>query len=127
MNHAIDTREHPPADGTASTEDTTSEPTDLRVERIAEHIASSLQEPEPLVAAIGAASGDLLLLHYRLGQALDECLAHDPDLLAALGELLPALNTFAKVGQQADRFLQLALKIQAAQQTLKHPLGAAGT
>jgi len=89
-----------------------------RVDRITEHIDQALQQANPVVATIGAASGDLLLLHYRLGQALNERLADGPDLLASLSEIIPTLSIYAKIGQQADRFTQLALKIQMAQRDL---------
>jgi hypothetical protein len=87
---------------------------EARVERILQHVADSLQEPDALQAAVGAAGGDLLLMQYRLRQALDETLQATPASLTAIAQALPALNTFLKLSQQVGQFVQLSLKIKAA-------------
>lgn len=90
------------------------EAVDVRVERILQHVDDSLQEPDALQATVGAAGGDLMLMQYRLRQALDETLQETPASLTAIAEALPALNIFLKLSQQAGQFVQLALKIKAA-------------
>jgi hypothetical protein len=102
------------ADDSAEAGGEESDPTDGRVERILEHVDDSLRLDDPLQATVGAASGDLMLMQYRLRQVLDEVLQQTPDTLTALAEVMPALNTYMKVSQQVDRFIQLSLKIQAA-------------
>jgi hypothetical protein len=88
--------------------------TDERVERILAHVDDSLGLDDPLQASVGAASGDLMLMQYRLCQMLDEMLQQPPDTLTALAEVMPAFNTYMKVSQQVDRFIQLSLKIKTA-------------
>jgi len=87
---------------------------DVRVERILEHVDDSLREEDALQAAVGAASGDLMLMQYRVHQALEEALRETPDSLTAIAEVLPAMNTFMKLSQQVGQFVQLSLKIKAA-------------
>ena len=87
---------------------------EVRVERILQHVDDSLQEPDALQATVGAAGGDLLLMQYRLRQALDETLQETPASLTAIAQALPALNTFMKLSQQVGQFVQLSLKIKAA-------------
>jgi hypothetical protein len=91
-----------------------SDSNDVRVERILEHVDDSLQLEDALQATVGAAGGDLMLMQYRLRQVLEEMFQQTPDSLTALAEVIPALNTFMKVSQQVDRFIQLSLKIKAA-------------
>jgi len=87
---------------------------DVRVQRILEHVNDSLSEEDALQAALGAASGDLMLMQYRVRQALEEALRETPDSLTAIAEVLPAMNTFMKLSQQVGQFVQLSLKIKAA-------------
>ena len=87
---------------------------DVRVDRILEHVDDSLKEEDALQATVGAASGDLMLMQYRLRQALDETLQETPDSLTAIAEVMPALNTFMKLSQQVGQFVQLSLKIKTA-------------
>lgn len=87
---------------------------DVRVERIEQLVDDSLQEPDALQATVGAASGDLLLMQYRLRQALDDSLQGTPDSLTAIAEALPALNTYLKLSQQVGQYVQLSLKIKSA-------------
>lgn len=87
---------------------------DVRVERILEHVDDSLKEEDALQAAVGAASGDLMLMQYRVHQALEEALQETPDSLTAITEVLPAMNTFMRLSQQVGQFIQLSLKIKAA-------------
>jgi hypothetical protein len=87
---------------------------DVRVARIEQLVDDSLQEPDALQAAVGAASGDLLLMQYRLRQALDDSLQETPDSLTAITEALPALNTYLKLSQQVGQYVQLSLKIKSA-------------
>jgi hypothetical protein len=99
---------------------------DVRVQRILQHVADSLQEPDALQAAVGAAAGDLLLLQYRLRHMLEETLQETPDSLTAIAEVQPALTTYMKLSQQVGQYVQLALKIKAAKgsQMLKSSSGA---
>ena len=87
---------------------------DMRVERIREHVDDSLKQADALEATVGAASGDLLLMQYRLRQALDDALEETPNSLAAISEVMPAMNTFLKLSQQVGQFVQLSLKIKTA-------------
>lgn len=87
---------------------------DVRVERILQHVDDSLREEDALQATVGAAGGDLMLMQYRLRQALDETLQETPDSLTAIAEVMPALNTFMKLSQQVGQFVQLSLKIKTA-------------
>jgi hypothetical protein len=87
---------------------------DVRVERIREHVDDSLKQSDALEATVGAASGDLMLMQYRLRQALDDALEETPNSLAAIAEVMPAMNTFLKLSQQVGQFVQLSLKIKTA-------------
>lgn len=87
---------------------------DVRFERILQHVDDSLREEDALQATVGAAGGDLMLMQYRLRQALDETLQETPDSLTAIAEVMPALNTFMKLSQQVGQFVQLSLKIKSA-------------
>ena len=87
---------------------------DVRVERILQHVDDSLREEDALQATVGAAGGDLMLMQYRLRQALDETLQETPDSLTAIAEVMPALNTFMKLSQQVNQYVQLSIKIKTA-------------
>jgi len=87
---------------------------DVRVERILEHVDESLKLEDALQAAVGAASGDLFLMQYRVRQALEETLQCTPDSVTAIAEVVPVIATFLKLSQQADRYVQLAIKIKTA-------------
>ncbi|MBN8628864.1 MAG: hypothetical protein J0M17_25605, partial [Planctomycetes bacterium] len=74
----------------------------------------SLKQADALEATVGAAGGDLMLMQYRLRQALDEALQETPDSLSAIAEVMPAMHTFLKLSQQVGQFVQLSLKIKTA-------------
>lgn len=103
-----------PEAATGDNSQATEAASDVRVERILEHVDDALKQEDALQAIIGAASGDLMLLKYRLSQALDEALQEPPDSLSAIAEVMPAMNAFLKVSQQAGQFMQLSLKIKTA-------------
>lgn len=103
-----------PATDIPETADGVNEPADARVERILEYVDDSLKENDALQATVGAAGGDLMLMLYRVRQALDETLAETPDSLTSIAEVIPALNTYMKLNQQVGQFVQLSLKIKSA-------------
>lgn len=85
---------------------------DLRVERILEHIDNSVQQEDALQAAVGAAGADLMMIQYRMAQAIDEALRTAPDALTATAEILPSFNVYTKLSQQVGQFVQLSLKLK---------------
>lgn len=86
---------------------------EVRVERIEQLIEDAVNLADPVQACMGAASGDLMLMQYRLCQAIDEKLQQLADSEAALFEVLPAVNTVTKLSQQVERYQQLGLKLKA--------------
>jgi hypothetical protein len=104
----------PPATDIPETAGGINEPADARVERILEYVDDSLKENDALQATIGAAGGDLMLMLYRVRQALDETLTETPNSLTAIAEVMPAMNTYMKLSQQVGQYVQLSLKIKSA-------------
>lgn len=103
-----------PATDLPETTDGMNDAADVRVERIMEYVDDSLKEEDALQAMVGAVCGDLMLMQYRMRQALDETLQDKPDSLTAIAEVMPAMNTFMKLGHQVGQFVQLNLKIKGA-------------
>lgn len=90
------------------------EASDVRTRRLAEYMASSLTEDDPLAANLGAVNGDLMLLAYRMRQALDGLFDEPPESVQELQAAMPGLEGYLKVTKQIDRFSQLAVKLAAA-------------
>lgn len=103
-----------PATDLHETNNDVNDATDVRIERIMEYVDDSLKKDDALQAMVGAVCGDLMLMQYRMRQAIDETLQVPPDSLTAIAEVMPAMNTFMKLGQQVGQFVQLNLKIKGA-------------
>lgn len=91
------------------------EASDVRTRRLAEYMASSLAKDDPLAANLGAVHGDLMLLEYRMRQALDGLFDTPPESLQELQAAMPGVEGYLKVTKQIDRFAQLAMKLAATQ------------
>lgn len=80
---------------------------DLRLERIREYQAQSLTNADPLHANIGAASGSLMQMGFRLEQAIEASLAESTDVLQQTKRLSDAMDTYLRITRQWDRLVQL--------------------
>jgi hypothetical protein len=80
---------------------------ELRLARIREYLTESLQQPDALRANLGAASSDLMLLGFRLKEAIEEGLGDPTNALGRIERLMPAIEGYLKVTRQMDRFAHL--------------------
>jgi len=87
--------------------------TDERVKLIERLIQEAIEEPSPVAANLKANGGDLLemalFLKPQITAAMKSC-ANMEDLR----DLRPLLDTYVKLGRQADRFLRLGQEIAQA-------------
>jgi len=78
-----------------------------RLATIEKLLLQSLDEPDPLNAAFGAANADLFEAAFQIKQSISAALAQTPDLLRALPNLLPAMDMFLKLTRQAERIAKI--------------------
>src|SRR4051794_2082806 len=72
-----------------------------------------LEEPQPLVRALGHMTGHSLELASRIGFAMQHELANRSDALAAFAESRILLGMFLQLQRQAERNQQLSAKLSA--------------
>lgn len=86
----------------------------LRLAKIREYLIESLQQADALQANLGATSSDLMLMGFRLKEAIEEALAKSTDSLGRFERLMPAIEGYLKVTRQIDRFAQLDRRLTEA-------------
>ncbi len=90
---------------------------DDREQRILDCLECSLRQPGALQATIGAVNSDLMLIGYRLNQAVQTAMNTTPAALNEYSKLMPAVESLLKVYRQVDRFSQLEVRLTKAAQT----------
>ena len=89
---------------------------DLRLQKIEQLQSESVAKSDPLEANLGAASGGLLRMGYRLEQAIEGALVNLPSPFERFERLVPAIDMYLKVMRQADRFVQLGQRHRSSGQ-----------
>jgi len=107
--------EHERKETKVAEETTADMPKGDRVQRIADYLESSLGKPDALQATIGAANSDLMLVGFRLNEAVQAALNSTPAALSEFGKLMPAVESLLKVYKQVDRFTQLEVRFSKAE------------
>jgi len=106
---------HEPKDAKAAGETTADMPMGDRLQRITDYLESSLGKPDALQATIGAANSDLMLVGFRLNEAVQAALNSRPAALSEFGKLMPAVESLLKVYKQVERFTQLEVRFGKAE------------
>jgi hypothetical protein len=83
-----------------------------RLERLGECVKAALAMDDPLEASLGAMTGDLMFLGYRLRQALERRLDEGIRSADELTGAMPALDAYLRVTKQVDRFSRLAIQLR---------------
>lgn len=78
-----------------------------RLARIHEYLVDALEQVDALQANLGAASSDLMLLGFRMKDAIETALRDASNPLGQFNELMPAIESYLKVVRQIDRLAQL--------------------
>ena len=89
-----------------------SQPTDIREQRIADYVAESLAQEDAMEANLGVVNADLMLLAHRFRHVLEEAMQQPPETLAEMAELMPGVDSYLRVVKQVDRLSQLAVKLR---------------
>lgn len=85
-----------------------------RVRLIERLVAEAIDDPSPVAANLKANGGDLLEMTLRLKPQI-MALLRSSTSAEELRELQPFLETYVKLGRQADRFLRLGQEIAHAE------------
>jgi hypothetical protein len=86
----------------------------MRLEKINEYLLESLQKVDALQANLGATSSDLMLMGFRLKQAIEQAMGDSMAPLGRFEELMPAIEGYLKVTRQIDRLAQLDRRLTGA-------------
>ncbi|NQU21149.1 MAG: hypothetical protein HQ567_07685 [Candidatus Nealsonbacteria bacterium] len=86
----------------------------LRLEKIREYLVESLEQGDALQANLGATSSDLMLMGFRLKEAIEKAMADSSAPLARFEQLMPAIEGYLKVTRQIDRLAQLDRRLTDA-------------
>ena len=84
---------------------------DPRLQRIMDYLREALARDSALEANLGAVNSDLLMMGYRLKQAIDEAMAATPAALEQFQRLMPAIDSYLRLTKQIDRLAQLSLRL----------------
>ena len=84
---------------------------DRRLQRIMDYLREALARESALEANLGAVNSDLLIMGYRLKQAIDEAMAATPAALEQFQRLMPAIDSYLRLTKQIDRLAQLSLRL----------------
>jgi hypothetical protein len=90
------------------------DPHDRRYQRIIDYHNTALAIEDPLAANVGAVNADLMLMTYRLKQAIGEAMDVTPTALEEFEKLMPAVDSFLRISRQVERFAKLNLQLAAA-------------
>src|SRR5262245_19224027 len=82
-----------------------------RLQRIQDYRRQALDRPDPLMATLGAANSDLLLLQYRFTQVLNRVLARSARSLEEFEDVAPEVQLCLQLSRQIDRFVQLEQRL----------------
>ncbi len=93
----------------------------LRLEKIREYLVDSLQQTDTLQANLGATSSDLMLMGYRLKEAIEIAFADASNPIGRFEQLMPAVEGYLKVTRQIDRLAQLDLRLTDARAAGNRP------
>ena len=86
----------------------------LRLEKIHEYLVELLQQADALQANLGATSSDLMLMGFRLKEAIEQAMADSSAPLGRFEQLMPAIEGYLKVTRQIDRLAQLDRRLTDA-------------
>jgi hypothetical protein len=70
-------------------------------------LVQALNEPDPMVANLGATSSDLFEMAFHVKQSISASLAQTPNSLEALPNLLPAMEMYLKLTRQSERIAKI--------------------
>lgn len=79
----------------------------MRLKKIREYLVESLEQADALQANLGATSSDLMLMGFRLKEAIEEAMGDSSNPLGRFERLMPAIEGYLKVTRQIDRLAQL--------------------
>lgn len=91
----------------AAADSTNSNAPDRRLKRIQDYLNDAISKVNTREALIGATNSDLMLIGYRLKQAIEEALSTEPNSLGQFQELMPAVQMYLKITTQVGRLTQL--------------------
>jgi hypothetical protein len=84
-----------------------------RLQRIRDYRQQALGQKDALTANLGAVASDLMLLQYRLSQALNGALAQTDSVMEDFAEWSPALQACLQLTRQIDRLANLDQRLGA--------------
>jgi hypothetical protein len=88
-------------------------PHDPRYQRIVDYLNTALAIEDPLAANVAATNSDLMLMAYRLKQAIATAMEMTPAALEEFEKLMPAVDSFLRITRQVERFAKLNLQLAA--------------
>lgn len=93
----------------------------LRLEKIHAYLVESLEQADTLQANLGATTSDLMLMGFRLKEAIEKAMADAATPLAQFEQLMPAIEGYLKVTRQIDRLAQLDRRVTDARSAGNRP------
>jgi hypothetical protein len=84
--------------------------------RIEEYRTDSLLKPHNLQACLGATTAGLLKLGHYLELRIIRALETAPDAAGRIPQIMPTLETHLRLTRQIDRYAQMELRVEEAQQ-----------
>ena len=84
-------------------------------------LVESLQHADTLQANLGATSSDLMLMGYRLKEAIEKALADASNPIRRFDQLMPAIEGYLKVTRQIDRLAQLDWRLTDPRASRRKP------
>jgi hypothetical protein len=84
-----------------------------RIKQIQDLLKNSLSNTSPLDANLGAVNAGLMLIEYRLKQALDSALTSGPRSLEEFAPLMPVIKDYLRITKQIGQFSQLTVRLAA--------------
>lgn len=92
---------------------------DLREQRILDYLGMVLNMDDPLRASIGALNADLLTFAHHMQRIIKPALEKLPAQPGALANVVPAVESHARVARQVERFATLGDRLDRKHESTK--------
>jgi len=98
---------------------------DVRLSRVLDYQASSLDKEDPLEANLGSINSGLMRIALWLDETIEQTVRSGAPNAERLTRILPAIDTHLRLTRQVDRFAQLELRAVEARKPKSIDSGSA--
>jgi hypothetical protein len=92
---------------------------DLREQRVLDYLRTALHMDDPLMANIGSLNADLMMFAHHMQRIIKPALEKLPAEPGALANVVPAVESHARVARQVERLAVLVDRLKRQRESTK--------